>query len=139
MVNEKEFFEAIRKGDYCNLPKELYDLFILAVTNQDKRVLTVRKTERPIMIEEMVYRYNLKGLKLNIEVDVKDSWSMFNRSYTLTMDVIPFLSNLSLFYQVPAEELRNKYMIVEKERRKNSKDPRNREFIIYKRKIGKEK
>lgn len=47
MVNEKEFFEAIGNGDYACNPDALYSLFILAVNNQDKEELIVRRYTRP--------------------------------------------------------------------------------------------
>ena len=133
MVNEKEFYEKIQNGDYRCLPKELYDMFILAVSNQDKTTLTVRRSERPTLIEEAVYHYKLQGLKFDVEVDIKDSWSMFTRTFKITMDVAAFLSNLPLFYQASEEELRRKYEMVEKKRHNNW------EITIYKRKIKKTK
>ena len=62
MVNEAEFFEAVRNSEYACLPNALYSLFILAVNNQDKEELIVRKYTRPTTVEDAVYLYKLNGL-----------------------------------------------------------------------------
>ena len=54
MVNEVEFFEALRNGDYACLPNALYSLFILAVNNQDKEEVIVRRYTRLTTIEDAI-------------------------------------------------------------------------------------
>ena len=138
MVNEKEFFDANRrKGDYACIPNALYSLFILAVNNQDKEELIVRKYTRPTTVEDAVYLYKLRGLKIETEVNPKIFRSVFNRSYKITVNIPAFLANLPIFYQTTQEELRIKYGIVEivVNKGKKSDNPRDKEILLFKRDI----
>ena len=138
MVNEKEFFDAIRNGDYACIPNALYSLFILAVNNQDKEELVVRKYTRPTTIEDAVYLYKLQGLQIETEVNPKVFRSVFNRSYKITVNIPVFLANLPKFYQTTQEELRNKYGVTEFMviKGKKSDNPRDKEILLFKRDIN---
>lgn len=138
MVNEKNFFEAVRNGDYACLPKALYSLFILAVKNQDKEELIVRRYARPSTIEDAVYLYKLHGLQIETEVNPKVFRSVFNRSFKITVNVSAFLANLQIFYQTTQEELRNKYGATEifVNKGKKSDNPRDKEILLFKRDIN---
>ncbi|MBQ6743433.1 MAG: hypothetical protein IJR05_01590 [Acidaminococcaceae bacterium] len=148
MVIEKEFFEAIRNGDYDSMPKVLREIFILVVSNQDKTELIVNRYVRPTLLEDAIYKYNLQGITVTMITDVKKAAAIFTRFYTITIYVLVFLSNLSLFYRVSEEQLQKRYrnagvtmeVVMKKlqgERRKNktdekeSKDPREKEIILF--------
>lgn len=148
MVIEKEFFEAIRNGDYDSMPKVLREIFILVVSNQDKTELIVNRYVRPTLLEDAIYKYNLQGITVTMITDVKKAAAIFTRFYTVTIYVLVFLSNLSLFYRVSEEQLQKRYrnagvtmeVVMKKlqgERRKNktdekeSKDPREKEIILF--------
>jgi len=141
MVDETNYFKAIRNGDYNSIPKALYSLFILAVTNQDEVALTVWRTERPTGIEEAINLYGLKGLKVEIVVNKKDPGSWLNHRYKIMMDVPAFLSNLQTFYQMSAESLQLHCAITKKLRndRKDPKEPKENDIIIFYQKIGDKK
>ena len=142
MVNETDFFESIRNGDYACIPNTLYSLFILAVNNQDKEELIVRKYTRPTTIEDAVYLYKLHGLSIETEVNTKKFLSTFNRSYKITINIPAFLSNLSIFYETTEEQLRNKYGVTEilvskgkVSKGKKSDNPRDKEILLFKRDV----
>ena len=137
MVNEKEFFNNLTSGNYANIPKALYNLFILAVNNQDKEELVVRKYTRPTLMEDAVFLYKLQGLRIETEVNTKKFWSVFTRSYKIRVTVPAFLANLSIFYQTTQEELQNKYEVAETKRSRNKdpQHPRDREILLFNRKI----
>lgn len=138
MVNEKEFFNALADGNYTSIPKALYSLFILVVNNQDKEELIVRKYTRPTTIEDAVYLYNLQGLQIETEVNPKIFRSVFNHSYKITVNIPAFLANLSIFYQMTQEELRNKYGVTEimVNKGKKSDNPRDKEILLFERDIN---
>lgn len=138
MVNEKEFFNNLASGNYANIPNALYSLFNLAVNNQDKEELVVRRYARPTMIEDAVYLYKLHGLRIQTEVNTKKFWSVFTRSFKITLNVQAFLANLPIFYQTTQEELQTKYKVTETKRNRNkdSQHPRDREILLFKRKIN---
>ena len=148
MVIEKEFFEAIRNGDYDSMPKVLREIFILVVSNQAKHALIVNRYVRPTLLEDALYKYNLQGITVTMITNVKKAAAIFTRFYTITIYVLVFLSNLSLFYRVSEEQLQKRYrnagvtmeVVMKKlqgERRKNktdekeSKDPREKEIILF--------
>ena len=138
MINETEFFDAIRNGDYTCIPNALYSLFILAVKNQDKEVLIVRKYMRPTTIEDAVYLYKLQGLQIKTEVNPKKFSSVFNRSYKITMNISAFLANLPIFYETTEEKLRIKYEVTEilVSKGKKSDYPRDKEILLFQRDIN---
>ena len=138
MVNEKEFFDAIRNGDYACIPNALYSLFILAVNNQDKEELVVRKYARPTTVEDAVYLYKLKGLQIETEVNPKVFRSVFNRTFKITINIPAFLADLQIFYQTTEEQLRNKYGVTEifVSKGKKSDNPRDKEILLFKRDIN---
>lgn len=140
MINETEFFEEIRKGDYASIPNALYSLFILAVNNQDKDELIVRRYARPTTIEDAVYLYKLQGLQIETEVNTKVFRSVFNRSHKITVNVSAFLANLQIFYKTTQEQLQNKYGVVEisGNQGKESGNPRDKQILLYKRDINDE-
>lgn len=138
MVNEKEFYDAIRNGDYTCISNALYSLFILAVNNQDKEELIVRRYVRPTTVEDAVYLYKLQGLQIETEVNPKIFRSVFNRSYKITVNIPAFLANLSIFYQSTHEELQNKYGVTEimVNKGKKSDNPRDKEILLFERDIN---
>ena len=148
MVIEKDFFEAIKNGDYDSMPKVLREIFILVVSNQAKHALIVNRYVRPTLLEDALYKYNLQGITVTMITNVKKAAAIFTRFYTITIYVLVFLSNLSLFYRVSEEQLQKRYrnagvtmeVVMKKlqgERRKNktdekeSKDPREKEIILF--------
>ena len=148
MVIEKDFFEAIKNGDYDSMPKVLREIFILVVSNQAKHALIVNRYVRPTLLEDAIYKYNLQGITVTMITNVKKAAAIFTRFYTITIYVLVFLSNLSLFYRVSEEQLQKRYrnagvtmeVVMKKlqgERRKNktdekeSKDPREKEIILF--------
>jgi len=141
MVDETNFFEAIRNGDYNSIPKALYSLFILAATNQSEPGLTVWRTERPTGVEEAINLYGLKGLKVEIVVNRKDPGSWLNCRYKIMMAVPAFLSDLQIFYQMSAESLQLRYAITEilRNDRQDSKKQKENDIIIFYQKIGDKK
>lgn len=146
------FFEALRHGAYNSMPKVLRELFILAVNNQNQDTLKVRCYARPTLVEDAVYKYNLQGIVIKLETDVKKAASIFTRSYKIDIAVPAFLSNLNIFYNVSTEQLQERYgetvMTLEESiakrngRRKKdtddqeSKNPREKEILLFKRKFG---
>lgn len=137
MVIEKDFFEVLRNGGYACLPKALYSLFILAVNNQDKEELIVRRYARPTTAEDAVYLYKLRGLTVETEVNTKKFRSTFDRTYKITINILAFLANLPVFYQTTEEQLRNKYGVTETfvNKGKKSDNPRDKEILLFKRDI----
>ncbi|MBR4907621.1 MAG: hypothetical protein IKZ43_01210 [Acidaminococcaceae bacterium] len=137
MVIEKDFFEVLRNGGYACLPKALYSLFILAVNNQDKEEMIVRRYARPTTIEDAVFLYKLQGLTIETEVNTKKFRSTFDRSYKITVNIPAFIANLSIFYQTTQEKLRNKYGVAEilGNRGKKSDNPRDKDILLFKRDI----
>ena len=130
------------------MPKVLREIFILVVSNQDKTELIVNRYVRPTLLEDAIYKYNLQGITVTMITDVKKAAAIFTRFYTITIYVLVFLSNLSLFYRVSEEQLQKRYrnagvtmeVVMKKlqgERRKNktdekeSKDPREKEIILF--------
>ena len=138
MVNEKEFFDAIRNGDYNCIPNALYSLLILAVNHQDKEELVVRSYTRPSTIEDAVYLYKLKGLTIETEVNIKKFLSTFNRSYRITINIPAFLANLPIFYETTEEKLRIRYEVTEifVSKSKKSDNPRDKEILLFQRDIN---
>ena len=101
-VNMDRFFEAVRKGDY-SLPKPLRGLFILAVNSSNAKTLTVRMYERPTKIEGAIRKYNLRGINVELETDIDNVESVFDRTFKIMIDIKPFLVNLSMFHKNPIE------------------------------------
>ena len=136
MVNETDFFESIRNGDYACIPNTLYSLFILAVNNQDKEELIIRKYSRPTTIEDANFLYKLQGLTIETEVNTKKFLSTFNRSYRITINIPAFLANLPIFYETTEEKLRLKYEVTELfVKGKKSDNPRDKEILLFKRDV----
>lgn len=153
MINEKEFFEAIRGGDYVSMPKVLREVFIIVVNNQNKPALTAHRYVRPTLLEDAIYKYNLQGIFVTMITDVKKAESVFTRFYDIKIDVPAFLSNLQIFNKFSAEQLEERYVNVAEslelamkrtasKRRKNEtvdqehKNPREQEILLFKRKFG---
>lgn len=156
MVIEKEFFEAIRNGDYYSMPKTLRELCILVVNNQDRPALIVNRYVRPTLLEDAIYKYNLQGITVTMITDVKKAAAIFTRFYTITIDIPAFLSNLSIFYRTSGKQLEQRYghtaetleaVFAKRQgiRRKTNdlnkepKDPREKEILLFWRKIKEEK
>lgn len=146
------FFEALRHGEYDSLPKALRKLFILVVNSQEQEMLTVRCYTRPTLVEDAVYKYSLQGVEIKLETNAKKAESIFTHSFRMEIAVPAFLSNLNIFYSASAEQLQERYgkaiMTLEEamakrnsRRRKNhqdeeSKNSREKEILLFKRKIG---
>lgn len=148
MVNEKEFFEALIKGDYACMPKVLRELFILVVSNLDKYTLTVNCYVRPTQLEDAIYKYNLQGITVTMITNVEKAEAIFTRFYRINIDVAAFLSNLSIFNKVSEEQLQKRYgnagismkaamQKLQGARRKTKtddkepKDPREKEILLF--------
>ena len=161
MINEKEFFEAIRGGDYDSMPKVLRELFIMVtnnqvVKNQEQTALTVNRYTRPTLLEDAIYKYNLQGISVTMITDVKKAEAIFTRFYRVSIDVPAFLSNLQIFNKVSVEQLEERYgnlagsleVAMKRaayKRRKNetvdqeTKSPREREILLFIKKFEEEK
>jgi len=153
VINEKEFFEAIRGGSYDSMPKALRELFILAVNNQDEPTLTVHRYVRPTLIEDAAYLYRPQGINITMITNVKKAAAIFSRFYEIKIDVPSFLSSLQIFHNASAEQLQERFgntvasleVAVKRAAGKRGKtesdnqapkNSREREIPLFKRKFG---
>lgn len=138
VLNMEQFFEDVRKGDY-SLPKPLRGLFILAVNNSDAKTLTVRVYERPTGVEGAIRKYRLRGINVELETDIENSMSVFDRSFKIMINVRAFLSNLNMFYKTSKELLEQQGYRNEIEQgkvvRKQGPEQKLQPLIIYRKKI----
>ncbi len=156
MVNEKNFFETFRNGDYDSMPKALRELYILVISNQDQPTLTVNQYVRPTLLEDAIYKYNLRGITVAMITNVKNAAAILTRFYRISIDVPAFLSNLSIFYRVSEEQLQKRYRNAgvsmeaamkklqgtrrkSKTDEKKPKDPREKEILLFIRDLKEEK
>ncbi len=137
-VNMDWFFKDVRKGDYT-LPNPLRGLFILAVNNSNANTLTVRMYERPTRIERVIRKYRLRGISVKLETNADNVESVFDRTFKVVIDVKPFLSNLTMFYNASIEMLDQLEYGDEMEQRKIVKKQGTEQkldsLIIYRKKI----
>ena len=138
MIQETQLLKRMQQSEYSSLPKPVYHLAVPAAGNLLQKELVVRHSERPTVIERLVEQDLLKGITVELETNIHNVASIFNRSYKITVNVREFLSGIEAFCQITQwlAESQMRDNETAHSGKTNRTLEKEKERILYKRKIG---